>query len=902
MPRKLKTRPASRIDVCNTYSQLQPIAYKYQNADHFRADRFQVFAPTHHSAVITGSTIQDGYSNQKIKVSDASLLKYIEGNHSERVGVYVELTTATLTNKMTSLMGVSIKNDNSTLKNLGDGIIFVVDSETRQVKQILNPRLYNKTERGQNAPANVVDLLSQPNILQYVDQKDVQLNPNDIVILATAGFVESLAFNEKEFTLTSLTSLRRVDDAKDVRNPSSQMPCIQKQIDIDKLNERLALAFRSIQSNYQTSVEPPAFAIAEQLIKDVTNNLFNDRSHKIAFAQQMQQWVEQYYTSECRLLLDQLNSQERQIREQCAQQYTTDKFLEFRSYIETFQNHFANIYFDRHEVKADFVKLVAIKMMVAISRTNTLAPDEKGKGRAIEGDNKELSHEALCEIFINALADILREKDQANIKEMMALVAVIFKDAIDDLARKLSMIAITLENMKTYLNIFVSKIVTYEHFKVLALLQQIKINNIIWQEYLAAWVNQPGSVNLSTQVVAFFKNAHYKDNDKNLINEIAPLLEYINYINQKRETPAQIKSKIARTSIAQFKTWFNRQCPDNVLKEQFHHYLDQNDVGDEQFLFVSPALVYYHKGMKKEEKNTEHTSVFSLCHMKCGDDTSIAVAYVPDPAVEIIRAMIDFPDQRKELWNKLSVLLPTNENLENIYLKLRNEKHISENSQNKSTMPNRSVGQTLEELPVHVTQSYSEDEILDVKQFLLPKVKLLQEVARINNIPLMAITKSTVHTQLKDTILNDKLSILERCALYNQLSPEHFAKLNEHRHSSIDNLFGINITRSWSQTLKEIRDNCLTKLMREVDVLLNNNGAAPTNDECIKALALLNNAIVQPLFNTHRNNSIFTGAYGDTEAAKIIRQRITIITDQLTALQNTQVDGVELKPLQPMKQ
>lgn len=90
--------------------------------------------------------------------------------------------------------------------------------------------------------------------------------------------------------------------------------------------------------------------------------------------------------------------------------------------------------------------------------------------------------------------------------------------------------------------------------------------------------------------------------------------------------------------------------------------------------------------------------------------------------------------------------------------------------------------------------------------------------------------------------------------------------------------------------------------MSEVDELLNNNGSAPNRDQCIKALALLNNAVVQPLFNTHRNNSIFTGAFGNTEAANSICQRITIITDQLTALQNTQVDGVELKPLQPMKQ
>lgn len=83
-----------------------------------------------------------------------------------------------------------------------------------------------------------------------------------------------------------------------------------------------------------------------------------------------------------------------------------------------------------------------------------------------------------------------------------------------------------------------------------------------------------------------------------------------------------------------------------------------------------------------------------------------------------------------------------------------------------------------------------------------------------------------------------------------------------------------------------------------VDMALT-NGEVTNRAQYIKALALLNIAVKQSLFNTHRSNSIFTGAYGNTLAEKAIRQRIVIITEALNTLQNLQDAGagIELKPL-----
>lgn len=83
-------------------------------------------------------------------------------------------------------------------------------------------------------------------------------------------------------------------------------------------------------------------------------------------------------------------------------------------------------------------------------------------------------------------------------------------------------------------------------------------------------------------------------------------------------------------------------------------------------------------------------------------------------------------------------------------------------------------------------------------------------------------------------------------------------------------------TRRWSQTLKEIRDNCLRKLTSEVQAFC-------TGKKYDEALALLNKSITHPLFNQHRNNAKVIGAFGDTAAVKEIRKQIAIVTAEQNA-------------------
>jgi hypothetical protein len=261
--------------------------------------------------------------------------------------------------------------------------------------------------------------------------------------------------------------------------------------------------------------------------------------------------------------------------------------------------------------------------------------------------------------------------------------------------------------------------------------------------------------------------------------------------------------------------------------------------------------------------------------MKFGDDTSVAVAYVPDPAVELVRAMIDYPQKREQLWVELRKSNPTNQQCEDIYKKLLNEKYVNVVEQIDIKHEQQTVGQSAEFLSDNIVPSYSVDEILDVKEYLLTKIKLSDAVTQLLTLK-DQVNKVDANNKLSQQILMEGLTVLESCALYNQLMPEQFAKLNEHRHSTIDSIFGINITHTWSEKLRAIRSRCLQKLRDEVIALCDERKYS-------EALALLNKSLEQPLFNMHRSNLKLTGAFGDTTAVKEIRKQIKIVEDEQKA-------------------
>lgn len=68
---------------------------------------------------------------------------------------------------------------------------------------------------------------------------------------------------------------------------------------------------------------------------------------------------------------------------------------------------------------------------------------------------------------------------------------------------------------------------------------------------------------------------------------------------------------------------------------------------------------------------------------------------------------------------------------------------------------------------------------------MLTKIKLKTECNAI--VDLKNIDKKSNTQRTLDLLLdNIRLSVLEKCALYNQLGADQFAKLNKHRHSGID--------------------------------------------------------------------------------------------------------------------
>lgn len=78
--------------------------------------------------------------------------------------------------------------------------------------------------------------------------------------------------------------------------------------------------------------------------------------------------------------------------------------------------------------------------------------------------------------------------------------------------------------------------------------------------------------------------------------------------------------------------------------------------------------------------------------------------------------------------------------------------------------------------------------------------------------------------------------------------------LNQHRNPYLDTLFGIKNTSTWRDTLKKMRTDAYAKLERDVESSTSDQGK----------LDILTKARGQAIFNDHRNNSVFQGAFWRT--------------------------------------
>jgi hypothetical protein len=963
---RLITNPRPSNTAINTSTvniKSQPITHQindeakmitHQTDAQFLEGKFVCYAPTHHSAVVMGSTIQDEKSNRV--VLDACKIVYRENKDHIRTSIdmaladgdntsqdrrnhyYIsdtcdhlvdtdsydapELPDNTILMSHKALGTVSRYNADQKAKStliaakltskssdhvkascikVGDGVLLVIDSKTGCVKHIINPRKF-ELENGKKVPIFLQSLLHKQNPLLYVDRKEFHLEPNDLVIFGSAGFVDTLEGIEKTYSIET----QETEDEGSFTKKSG-VTFTRKEIDKDKLNARLKIIFENLRPQYP--IQPPAFAIAEALIKDTAQIILVERQEEQRFTQLMRIWIREYKRSNCSEELMQYNDNIKSIREQCTMHCVNDNYSNLKEKIQNFRSALfkavetPNEYYLNHPNCEQFDNLIIQKLMQSTNQ------DDSGKGKAHLRESiekSELTHDQLCQFIIDTLRFILQKEFNLEkyVNEMMDLIVTIFREEINNFADKLSEKSISAERIARYSQIFRNQLkdIHLDPSTTESLEKFLKGFRDIWSHDLDKWINDDHSTGgkLSDRLIKLIKNYQNIDDEAIIKSHYLLLLRYVQHLDDTHK--AQIRAlPLPGNTITQFVNWCDSNVPSN---REFLPKLQ---------LYLKDKIIDPNQPLHELEPH------FSLQNKVFGDDTTVAVACVLDPALEITRALVKYCTtdiyywsleshckvSREEYWIKLCNLYPDRkpgaEALACLVAKLRAEQQVGRLG--KMDYYNSYIGsQKLEDLKSHIVHSYTEDEILSLEHFFSLKTKLQVEVTGINNVTASVADKSAAHNKLNAILLNPQLGALEICGLYNELTKTQFDKLNKHRHSLVDYWLGITVTKSWSLTLKTIRDNCLTKLIREVDGLLNNNGAAPTNDQCIKALALLNNAVVQPLFNTHRNNSIFTGAYGDTEAAKIIRQRITIITDQLTVLQNTQVDGVELKPLQPMKQ
>ncbi len=115
-------------------------------------------------------------------------------------------------------------------------------------------------------------------------------------------------------------------------------------------------------------------------------------------------------------------------------------------------------------------------------------------------------------------------------------------------------------------------------------------------------------------------------------------------------------------------------------------------------------------------------------------------------------------------------------------------------------------------------------------------------------------------------ILSNAKKIEDYNAAFNLMAPY----INRHKHCKWDSFFGNDITSTWNKMMKQIREPALSALLNELNDILD------IDDK----ITMLKKACEMPLFNQHRNNHWYTGAFGDTHAVSVIKKEIVRLENQ----------------------
>jgi hypothetical protein len=270
--------------------------------------------------------------------------------------------------------------------------------------------------------------------------------------------------------------------------------------------------------------------------------------------------------------------------------------------------------------------------------------------------------------------------------------------------------------------------------------------------------------------------------------------------------------------------------------------------------------------------------------LRTGYSTTIAVAQVPDPKVELVRAFIETkPENAENIIPRLISLGIDKQAKNDILNRLANEKKLARSSTN-GISPDKAVftsvyntgdiilASTLVDLTLTIAET-----ITDVKEQQDLAKRLARTAANlmlaINGTPSKTDKQKCLITFLNDT--NTPLSFKERAILF-KLAETNVPELNNHKHNILDKLFGIKNTTSWKRTITELRVAARSKLWDEVNA----------EQDTDKKLILLNEAKKQNIINEYTSNFTLFGLRNKTASVKQIEQKIKEINKAQSLITN----------------
>lgn len=247
-----------------------------------------------------------------------------------------------------------------------------------------------------------------------------------------------------------------------------------------------------------------------------------------------------------------------------------------------------------------------------------------------------------------------------------------------------------------------------------------------------------------------------------------------------------------------------------------------------------------------------------------GDCATVSVMQMPSLKVELARALIECPHNADRLIPRMIRTIPdekkSTEWKESIVSALKQEQYVPRKGERGTRKSDLKTQPVYNEQQIKLIDNIL-DHIIDEKQHGFKEEKRNVFIEPVATLDFLAAIKKYGTKQEKQNALikiinNPDLSITARNNLY--MFSKNYADLNEHRNPYRDRFFGLHNTNGWREMVKKIRQDALGQLLGDE--------LKKCGDDYNAKKTLLQQAREMPIFKDHRNNSIFTGAFGRTQA------------------------------------